>query len=274
MEENFNRPISPDPINSVPRTQPQMPIKPVYRKENNLDGSLKLAAIIFSIFLVILSFSTIYSLISKTQGQGEVVTNQEKGNITVSASSTVYATPDIAIVNVGIETTGTSLKEATAESLRKATNIINFAQGEGVLSENIKTVEFSIEPQYQKQAKGITISSYKVKEVIEIKMDVDNIESIISSALNAGANTVSDLTFEVGNKDAYVKEARDLAIKKAGEKAESIAQGLNLSLGSPVSYSDNDYGIIYGVKTMEAGEPIAAGQNAITVNVYVTYSIK
>jgi len=279
---NFNRASSPDPINNFPRNEPQAPIKPVYKKEN-LDPSFKLAAIIFSIFLVILSFSTIYSLISKTQGQGEIVTNEVGGNISVNASHTVYITPDVAKVNIGVETYAISLEEGTTENSRKATNIINYAQGEGISSENIKVTEFSIEPQYQKQTKGvdlqqypegkIVISSYKIKEIIEIKMGIDKIESIIQSALDAGASTVSGLTFDLSDKESYVAQAREKAVEKANEKAQNIAQGLNVTLGKPVNYSDSDYGAIYSVKESLISE-IETGQSELTVNVYITYSIK
>jgi len=281
---NFNSPRSPDPINSAPRSELELPVKPVYKKENSLDPALRFSLVILSIFLIILSFSTVYSLISKTIGQGEIVTNEQGGTISVNASMTVYATPDVAKVNIGVETFGVSMEEAVAENLRKATNIINYAQGEGVLSEDIKVIEYLVEPQYQKQTKGvdlkqypegkIVISSYKIKENIEIKMPTDKIQAVIQSALDSGASTVSNLSFDIKDKESYIADARTQAINKAKEEAQKIAQELNVGLGNPLNYSDSNYGAVYDYKYAESARGFEVGQNEITVSVYITYSIK
>lgn len=277
---NFN---SPDPINNAPKNNLQMPVKPMHKNEEN--SVLKIFLIIFSIFLVILSFSIIYSLVSKTQGTGEIVTNEQVGTISVNASSTVYVTPDEASVSIGIETSGASMEEASLENDRKAENIINKVQVEGVLKENIKIIEYSIEPQYQKQTIGvdlkqypegkIIISSYKIKEVIQIKMPVEKVEVVIKTALEASATTISDLKFEVKDRESYVESARVDAVNKAREKAESIAQSLNVKLSNPVNYSDNDYDLIYGgggAGSLAITDAIS--KNEITINTYITYSIK
>lgn len=277
---NFN---SPDPINNAPKSNLQMPVKPMHKNEEN--SVLKIFLIIFSIFLVILSFSIIYSLVSKTQGTGEIVTNEQVGTISVNASSTVYVTPDEASVSIGIETSGASMEEASLENDRKAENIINKVQVEGVLKENIKIIEYSIEPQYQKQTIGvdlkqypegkIIISSYKIKEVIQIKMPVEKVEVVIKTALEASATTISDLKFEVKDRESYVESARVDAVNKAREKAESIAQSLNVKLSNPVNYSDNDYDLIYGgggAGSLAITDAIS--KNEITINTYITYSIK
>lgn len=266
---NFNN-QSPDPINSVPRSEPQMPVKPVYKKEK-LDPVLKLSLIILSIFLIIFSFSIAYDLISKAQGQGEVITNEQGGVISVNASATVYAVPDVAKINIGVETSDATVKEASEENSRKINNIVNYAQGEGVLTEDIKVIEYIIEPQYQKQTNGkIIISSYKVKEVVEIKMVKDKVQGVIESALNAGANTVGELVFDIKDKAGYIEEARAEAVKKAKDEAQKIAQNLNVQLGSPLNYSDS----YYGEDRMIVGSNFEAGKNEITVNAYITYSIK
>ncbi|HOI60191.1 MAG TPA: SIMPL domain-containing protein [Candidatus Pacearchaeota archaeon] len=275
---NFSSQRSPDPINSVPKSEPQLPVKPVYKKENNLDPVFKISLIILSIFLIILSFSTIYNLISKTQGQGEVITNEQGGVITVNTSATVYATPDIAKINIGVETSEASIQKAADENSRKINNIINYAQGEGVPLEDIKVIEYIVEPQYQKQSKSaeypegkIIIPSYKVKEVIEIKMAKDKVQGVVESAINAGANTIGELVFDVKDKANYIEEAKAEAIEKARNEAQKIAQNLNVGLGNPLNYSDNLYGDYRISKSLSNFEE---GKNEITVNVYITYSIK
>jgi uncharacterized protein YggE len=109
--------------------------------------------------------------------------------------------------------------------------------------------------------------------VIEIKMMTDNVQGVIESALNAGASTIGNLTFDVKDKASYIAEARAEAIKKAKEEAQKIAQDLNVGLGNPLNYSDANYGVL-DYKVVESVSGLETGKNEITVNVYITYSIK
>ena len=283
---NFNNnQKGPDPINRNPPIN-----KPIITPKKNSHQRMtwNFAIVMIGIFLIILSVSTVFDFISKIQGQGEIVTNEEKGNISVNASASVSATPDTAVISVGVETMDIAIASAVSENARKITNIENYAQGLGILPEDIKTTEFSIEPQYQKKTEGvdlnlypegqIVISNYKIREVLEVKVrDVNIVGDIIQSCLDAGANTVGDLTFIVEDTDSYATEAREEAIKKAEIEAAEIAKSLGVQLGTPTSYSDSSYSpsIRGGGYAMDSESiSVSPGSNTITVNVYVVYSIK
>jgi len=253
---NFNNQAGPDPINIAPkREQPQLPVKPVFKKENNLHPLLKITAIIFIIFLLIASFSVVNDFLTDNQ---EVALAEK--TITVSSSAKVYTSSDIAVVNIGVETSNTSLGVAVSDNFGKINTITNSILQEGVTVDAISRVEYSVAPKYQKQSTGITVSSYAVKEVIQVRMPIEKVESILQLALTSGASIVSDLSFKIENEEVLVQVAKAEAIIKAKEEAGKIAQNLNMELGDLINYSDNNL--------------IEVGDNFISVNVTLTYLTK
>ncbi|MDF2617197.1 MAG: hypothetical protein K0Q47_1853 [Sedimentibacter sp.] len=68
---------------------------------------------------------------------------------------------------------------------------------------------------------------YSVRNIIEIR--TNNIEmagSIIDSSVNAGANVVELITFDVSNREMYYQQALNMAVMNAVEKAKSISMNL------------------------------------------------
>ncbi len=255
---NFNNQVGPDPINIAPkREQPQLPVKPVFKKENNSHPLLKITAIIFIIFLLIASFSVVNDFLSIADSQEVALVEK---TITVSSSAKVYASSDVAVVNIGVETSNASLESAVSDNFNKVTTITSSILQEGVTVDNISRVEYSVEPKYQKQVAGVAISSYVVKEVIQVRMPIEKVENVLKLALTSGASTVSDLSFEIENEEALIQVAKADAIIKAKEEAGIIAQNLNMELGDLINYSDNNL--------------IEVGDNFISVNVSLTYLTK
>lgn len=288
---NFNEnKIGPDPINtqSVPKLKPAIPVK---NSKLGIDSSFKFVAIVLSVFLIVWGISIAFNLVSQIQGQGEVVTNDSKGNISVSAEASVYVEPDTVSVIIGVKDMGQVMETVSQMHNQKIQNIINFLTQAGIPADNIKTVNFSIEPEYQKQTEGVDLNEYPEGKVIitgysmTTKMqistnDIDNIGKYIQIALDQQANTVSSPIFSVENDEQYIVQAREEAINKAKLEAEQIAQKLGVSLGSIQNYNDysnkgDDSYKYSGMGGEESnGLSIAPGTNKITVNVYIDYTLK
>jgi len=283
---NENR-VGPDPINSQPVSRSK-PVVSVKSSKQGIDPSFKFVAVILSIFLIIWSASMLFGLISQMQGQGEVITNDSKGSISVSADASVYAEPDTASVIIGVKDSGQTMKDVSQIHSQKIENIRNYLIQAGISEEKIKTINFSIEPEYQKQTKGIDLTEYPEGKVIIIgykidtemqisTTDINNIGEYIQIALDQQANTVSDPTFLVENDEQYIAQAREKAITKAQVEASQIAEKLGVSLGGVQSYNDysssgNDsYKMGMGESS---GLSLSPGTNKITVNVYIDYTLK
>jgi hypothetical protein len=110
--------------------------------------------------------------------------------------------------------------------------------------------------------------------------DLSTLSEVLSAVVDAGANNIYGINFNVENRDEAVAEARQLAIQDAKAKAEAIAEEAGVSLGevinisvysssSPVTYFDAKGGAY-----TEAAVPISAGTLTITMECSLTYEIK
>ena len=109
--------------------------------------------------------------------------------------------------------------------------------------------------------------------------DIDRLNKIYAIAVPYGA-TVSNLYFEVEDKDSAVDEARQIAVKKAKEKAGKIAGEVGIKLGRVLNvteYYPNDYMAPYGGEFGKGAgggggvTEIKSGQTEVKVNVTLTY---
>ncbi|MGM0367512.1 MAG: SIMPL domain-containing protein, partial [Actinomycetota bacterium] len=105
------------------------------------------------------------------------------------------------------------------------------------------------------------IYAYRVTSSIEASTtDLQIIGDIMARAIDAGANNISSLSF--GLSDQAKKQAKidalSLATQDASQKAEAIADSLNLKLGK--IYYINERGISYPGPVYAEDASLAAGE--------------
>jgi uncharacterized protein len=121
---------------------------------------------------------------------------------------------------------------------------------------------------------------------------------VIMAALKAGANEVQDAQFYTSELRTYRDQAREMAMKAAGEKAQALAAAAGSQAGCVLSVQENTWSHYYGSwrggrtgalwtqnavqntapsPVEQAGSdesPISLGQIAIQAQVSASYSLK
>jgi len=232
----------------------------------------------FSIILVsLIIFGLLSACTSNAAADGESVRS-----MSVSGTGRVTVVPDIATVNVGVRTEADEVTDALSGNTAQANAISEVLQDLGIAEEDIQTSNFNVYPseRYDPMT-GQSEGQYFVVEntVNVIVRDLSTLGEVLSAVVNAGANNIYGINFDVDNRDEAVAEARDLAIQDAKAKAEAIAEEAGVSLGdltnisvysagSPVAYYDSKGGVYE-----EAAVPISAGTLTITMECSLTYEI-
>lgn len=196
--------------------------------------------------------------------------------------------PDIALVTTGVEIEKKTVAEAIKEGTDKMNLFVEKALALGIKREDIKTVNYSINPAYDWSREGKqTLRGYTHRQSIELKIrDLNKVSDVLATAGDLGLNQVGDLRFDVDNKEATIAKAREAAIAKAKANAAATSKQLGISLGKLVGYNANEQlpAQIYNAVPMyklnaameAAGAPsptISEGQSEITVAVSLTYEI-
>jgi uncharacterized protein YggE len=206
-------------------------------------------------------------------------------SLSVSGSGEANLAPDIAYINIGVHTEKLTAAEAVAENTSQTEAVIAAIQDAGIPDEDIRTMNFSIWPieRYDPQTGQPTgEKTYAVDNTVYVTVrELDTLGDLIDTAIQAGANTVNSVQFDVEDKDAALQAARAEAIQDAQAKAQELAEASGVTLGElqTINFIDSPmYPVFDGKGGGAASEaaaavPIQPGQLTFTVTVNVTYLI-
>ena len=145
--------------------------------------------------------------------------------VKVTGEATLQATPDQAIITIGVQTENVDPKLAQQENAQTISDIITVLKELGIAESNIKTSDYRIDPQYNYVEGKEIFKNYKVQHMLQIKTkDIEKVGSIIDSAVKHGANSVSNVRFSLANSDSFYNQALTIAISNAYEKALTLTK--------------------------------------------------
>ena len=148
----------------------------------------------------------------------------------------------------------------------------------------MQTSRLSLQPQYV-QSQGSksgpnVVSGYRASNRVNIRLrDVSKVAGTIDTLVSSGANEIGGINFMVEKASKLLDEAREQAIADARRKAEIYARAAGVTLGAPVSISEDGNGspvpmTFSKMRGMAAAAPIAQGEETLRVTVNVAWSIK
>jgi uncharacterized protein len=204
--------------------------------------------------------------------------------MTVSGTGTVRLAPDVATVNLGVTTQDTDIAQAVAANNLTAQAIAEAVQRLGVAPEDVRTSYFNVSPQPQYDPNGMPTGQtiYWVNNTLLVTLrQVDQLGTLLQAVVDAGANNINGISFDLSDKASAEEQARQAAMDDARERATRLAQAVGASLGEVLYISASSS---YGGMTYAAAEvsgagatsavPIAPGTLDVQVSVSVTYALK
>lgn len=204
--------------------------------------------------------------------------------LNVTGTGTVYLTPDIAYVYMGVHTEDADISAAVEENNRQTQAVVDALLGMGIAAGDIQTSNFSVwgSQQYDPVTGMYTEIIYMVDNTVYVTVrDLEALPQVLDAAIAAGANNINSLQFDVADKSAGLQEARRLAMENAASLADELAQNAGLELGEiqSLSYSDSlpvyyGYGMGGGGEGGGAPTPISPGQLPLTVYLNVVYEVR
>lgn len=218
-----------------------------------------------------------------------VYTQPASRTLTVNGAGMAVLTPDIAYIYIGVHTEGETAARAVAENTANTGRLVDALVKFGVDRKDISTSNFSIWPsqQYDPQTGQQIGTTYVVDNSVYVKVrQLDRMGELLDAAIQAGANSINSIQFDVADKSKALSEARTNAAKNAKMQAEELAQAVGVKLGNVQSISFYDsmpYPVMDayakgmgggGEAVARAPVPIEPGQLTITVTVTIAYEIK
>ena len=201
--------------------------------------------------------------------------------ISVNGEATVSVPPDLALVDGGVTSEAKTAREASDANNAAMGKVLLALKGAGIDEKDVQTSRLSLQPQNAPNRTGPSaITSYRASNRVTIRVrDVTKVASVIDTLVGAGANEIGGISFVVSQASKLLDEAREKAVADARRKAEIYASAAGVTLGAPLSISEegNPPPMPYRGKmsaSMVAGAPVAQGEETLSVTVNVSWAIK
>ena len=208
--------------------------------------------------------------------------------VSVSATASVNAVPDVAYISTSVQTNDADPAKALSENNLKMKQVFDMLESRfDIGKKNIATSNFSLQARYQHdpQTHKQVFVGYRVQNTITIKVcELDTVGKVISAVVSTGVNRLNGISFAIENREELEQKARVAAVKKAKAKAVTLVETAGSQVGNLKSisesyshpYQNNSKYMRMAESTAPGGipdAPVSAGQQAVSVTVSATFQV-
>jgi uncharacterized protein YggE len=206
--------------------------------------------------------------------------------INVTGNGKIYLSPDIVYISVGVHTENKDAAEAVTANNATSKKVSDVLKSFNIDPKDIRTSNFNIYPQqiYDQSGKVEGVTYIVDNSVYVTVRDLTKISSVLGKVIEAGANSISGVEFDVADKTVALSQAREAAVADARLQAEELSKAAGVTLGDVQSiniYNTTSPSPLYDAKglggaalTASSNVPITPGQLTVSVNVNVIFEIK
>jgi len=206
--------------------------------------------------------------------------------LTVSGTGTISAKPDIAWINMGVDTEAKTARDALDANTSAMNAIFDVLKDLSIEEKDYQTSQFSINAVYTPQSRDYNqvpvIRGYRVTNQLTVKIrDLDQIGDILDRVVSVGSNRLNGIRFAVDEPDELMDQARQKAVEDALRKAKIYVGAAGVTLGRIMTISEHggftpQPQFLGRAMAMEADSsvPIAPGEQKITAGVSLVIEIE
>ena len=200
------------------------------------------------------------------------------------AKPTSRSPPDLAQIDGGVTSEAKTAREASDANNAAMGKVLLALKGAGIEEKDYQTSRLSLQPQYRaepdRHRSGRSPATAPATASPSRLRDVTKVASVIDTLVGAGANEIGGINFMVSQASKLLDEAREKAVADARRKAEIYAKAAGVTLGEPLSISEEGapapvmYRSRMAAPMARQPPPVAPGEETLSVTVNVSWAIK
>lgn len=212
--------------------------------------------------------------------------------ITVSGEGKVYATPDVLELAVSVSKDDKKSNVSWEYVQGKFQEIKNVLKKYNIEEKNIQTTSLSINPNhYTPEGIYLKTPTFRTNQSLSIRVEglrdkTEIASQIIDEMASVPDVLIDNISFDIKDKTELYTQARELAYKKAYQKAQELTNLGNLKIVSTKNINEGGNPYPYGRNMMnqafneqDASAPantgsLFTGQMEITSNLEVVYEVE
>ena len=211
-----------------------------------------------------------------------------QAGIWVTGRGSVALEPDLAQVNVGVETQAKTVADARAQASLAMADIVAAVKAHGLVDKDVQTRSFNIYPRYDFIERRQVLQGYTVSNTATIKVrDIDAVGEIIDDVAEAGgdATRINGVSFTVEDPTPFMSDLREMAVADALGKAAHFGALTGVSVGKLVFISEQggsvprvqDFGgpqIAFAEARSVPTTSISGGELELTLSIQAVFEIQ
>lgn len=204
--------------------------------------------------------------------------------ISLSVSEEVRSKPDMATVGTGVQTRAMTAQEAMRLNAQQMDKLIEAILKAGVERKDVQTSGINLNPQYDySNREGQTqprFIGYEASNQVTVAIrKIDDVGAVIDRMVSAGATNVNGPSFGIADDTPLLRQAREKAIRAAGERAQFYAQQTGHRSARLLSISETGnfappMPMMVRSMAAEAKTPVEPGEMATSVTLSFQYVLE
>ena len=200
--------------------------------------------------------------------------------ISVTGTGSVTAKPEIAEVQIGVQTEARTAAAALNGNTAAMNTLFTTLKNTGIAETDMQTSGFNVSPRYEQPQPGRPsgIGGYQVSNQVTVKVrELPKLGELLDQVVQNGANTVHGVRFSLAKPDVFADLARKEAMADAKRKAELLAMEGGVKLGRIASI--NEAGgpeprfqeAAVAMRSAAGPVPVAPGELTVRASLRVTW---
>lgn len=206
--------------------------------------------------------------------------------IVTSGEGMVAHAPDRAWVTIAAETRAKTAADAQRANSDAMTAVLDKIKGAGIPADAILTTGYNLQPEFDYANGRQTLRGYVARNQVQVKIDtLSKTGDVIAAAVGTGATNVSNVRFDIKDRDGAEREALRLAVRDARARADAAAAGAGVQIGGvqrideqrdsmPIPRPMAIAGMAPRAELAQAAVPVEAGEIEVRAHVTLTVWIK
>lgn len=221
--------------------------------------------------------------VGQSLSHSTTITTTNQNSISVNGDGQVFVKPDTFILEVVAQEKTKTTEEGFKAVTQKIGSIQKLMKENGILDKDMQSINIGINPNYNYDNGKTTIDGFNATHGLRIKIrNLESVDKILAGVSTVSGIQIQNTSYDIDDKTEFYKEARNLAIAKAKQKAEEMAKATGIKVGKVMSISESqNYVAPYANQMMKSvmadsanvGGTVSAGQMEVSTNVSINYEI-
>jgi uncharacterized protein YggE len=208
----------------------------------------------------------------------------DEPTISTTGEAIVRRAPDRAFVTAAVESRARDPRDAQRQNAAAMTSVQQRLAAAGIPTDAIRTLGYSIHQEVDIINGRRVLREYLARNAVEVRLDaIERAGEILDVIVQAGANAVTDVRFDLKDRAAAEREALRLAVVDARARAEAAASGAGLTIERVLRIDDTRQSfhppqpmlaVAREAADVRTPTPIEAGDVEVRAQVTMTVAIK